>query len=272
MWSKSGGTFSSDQYFTFANKASLTEGYQILCEPGDDVSVVEAATGLPQYGSLHDTVPNTYMRQVVFSPLGPYFWLAVVTYEGEISATAIDVEWTDTTTSEPIDRDWDGAAIVTANNEQVEGLSMDVSDQVVVIRRSFISINTKSIAAYRRATNADYYLGWPPGTARLVGFAAKNKFTYGAPLSQWDVTARIQFREPYANTTNAQAWYKRWRHEGVIVNMAGYIQRGVDAQGRETSKPVMLKADGTQEYNADNALYLHTQVYGSLPYSGLGLL
>ena len=86
------------------------------------------------------------------------------------------------------------------------------------------------------------------------------------------MTARIQFRYPYANTTPAQAWYKRWRHEGLWENLGGIIQRARDNLGQEVTKPVLLKADGTKETDPDAALFIHSQVYGSLPYSGLGLL
>jgi hypothetical protein len=160
------------------------------------------------------------------------------------------------------------------NGEPVEGLSLDVADQVVTIKRQFVSINTASIAMYRRATNSDTYLGWPPGTARLIGYSATNNFFVSGPQEQWSVTARIQFRQPYFNTTYAQAWYKRWRHEGLWVKAGTppVIQRARDQQGQESPKPVLLKEDGTQETNPDNAIFFHTKVFDSLPYSGLGLL
>jgi hypothetical protein len=50
------------------------------------------------------------------------------------------------------------------------------------------------------------------------------------------------------------------------------IMRAVDEMGQEVSKPVLLKLDGTQETNPNAAAFIHTQVYGSLPYSGLGLI
>ena len=86
------------------------------------------------------------------------------------------------------------------------------------------------------------------------------------------MTARIQFRAGLAGATNAQAWYKRWRHEGYYIKDGSLIRRATDSQQQEVAKPVLLKADGTEETNPDNALYKYTQVYGSLPYSGLGLV
>jgi hypothetical protein len=272
MWSKTGGALSSERLSILDARWAITEGYQVLAEPGDTIDVIAAATGLPGLGDAHPTVTTTYVASVTPTPLGPAFWQVIIAYEGPPSNIGVDVEWTDTTTTEPIDRDLSGAAIVTANNEQVEGLTMDVADQVVVIRRQFLTIDTKSVAAYRRATNSDTYLGWPPGTARLIGFSAKNNFLYGTPNQQWDVTARIQFREPYANTTSAQAWYKRWRHEGLLILDGTVIRRATDELGQEVSKPVLLKTTGELETNPDAAIFNHTQVYGSIPYSGLGLI
>lgn len=273
MWSKSGGALSSERLSTIDARWAVTEGYQVLAEIGDDPHTIVNGSGMPVIGSAHPTVPNAYCESLTPTPLGPVFWQVIAAYRGIPVDDGVDVEWTDTVTSEPIDRDITGRAIVTANGEQVEGLSMDIADQVVVIRRRFALIDTKAIAPYRRATNSDTFLGWPPGTARLVGFSAKNSFLYGTPSARWDVTARIQFREPYANTTPAQAWYKRWRHEGLFAKYGDIVMRAFNPDTKEeTTKPILLKADGTPELNPDDALFIHTQVYGSLPYSGLGLI
>lgn len=272
MWSKTGGSLSSELLSSIDQVWALTEGYQVLAAIGDKQDTILAAADLPKIGDQHETVTSALVESVDAQQVSPIFWIVTVKYRGLKDDSVVTVEWTDASTTEPIDRDWFGAAIVTANNEQVEGLSMDVADQVVVINRKFLTINTAGIAQYRRATNSDTFLGWPPGTARLVGYSAKNRFVYQGVRELWDVTARIQFREPYANTTDAQAWYKRWRHEGLLVKVGTTIQRAVDDLGQEVTKPVLLKSDGTQETDPNAAYYVHTQVYGSLPYSGLGLL
>jgi len=272
MWSKTGGSLSSEKLTAIDQVWGVTEGYQVLADIGDSVDVVVAGAGIPRIGNQHPTGIDAYVESVSPEQISPIFWQVMVGYRGLVNDSAVDIEWTDSQTTEPIDRDFYGRAIVTANNEPVEGLSMDIADQIVVIRRRFLSIDTAAIGAYRRSTNSDTFLGWPPGTARLVGFSAKNAFLTGAPNERWDVTARIQFREPYANTTPAQAWYKRWRHEGLYVKVGSLIQRAVDDQQQEVTKPVLLKADGTQETNPNNAVFIHSQVYGSLPYSALGLI
>ena len=272
MWSKNGGSLSSAKLSSIDQVWSNTEGYQVLTTIGTQEDAVVAATGIPSIGDQHSTGIASYAASVGAEQISPIFWIVTVAYRGVMDDVAVDVEWTDATTTEPIDRDINGYAIVTENNEPVEGLSMDVADQIVVITREFNTIDTAGIAAYRRATNSDTYLGWAPGTARLVGFSAKNRFAYGGIQESWKVTARIQFRQPYANTTNAQAWYKRWRHEGLYVNVGGIVQRARDGQGQEVTKPVLLKTDGTLETNPNSAVFIHSQVYGSLPYSALGLI
>jgi hypothetical protein len=273
MWSRNGGSYTSERFDTFANNWTITEAYCVVCTVDTDIKTIRNATGVPKHGDPHATESGTFVESVQPEQVSPILWIVTVGYVGvALDAGDIEVDWTDTATSEPIDRDYDGNAILTANKEQVEGLTVEIADQVVVIRRKFTTINTNAIAAYRQATNSDTFLGWPPGTARLVGFQAKNKFKYNAPLELWDVTARIQFRYPYMGATAAQAWYKRWRHEGMYVNVGGVIQRARDPIGQETSRPVLLKADGTQETDPAAALFNYTKVYGTIAYSGLGLL
>jgi len=272
MWSKTGGSLSSAKLTSLDQVWAVTEGYQVLCEASDSVDAIVAATGIPLIGSQHPTGIDAYVERVDPQAISPIFWVVTVSYRGIPDDAGVKVQWTDSQTTEPIDRDINGRAIMTVNLEPVDGLSMDVADQVCVITRRFLTIDTAGIAMYRRATNSDTFLGWPPGTARLVGFSADNEFLYGAPNERWTVTARLQFREPYANTTSAQAWYKRWRHEGLYIKDGAIIRRATDAQGQEMTKPVLLKVDGTQETNPDNAYFFHTQVYGSLPYSALGLI
>jgi len=276
MWSKSGGSFSSDNFNVYSAKYAFTEAWQVMVQIGDDATVAVGAIGIPALGEQHPSGVPAYAKTFSAERLGPILWVVTVGYEGvpseESETEVVEIEWTDVTSAEAIDRDFNGRAIVTANNEKVEGLTMDLSDSVCVIRRRFRTINTKAIAAYRHSTNSDTFLGWPPGTARLIGYSAKSQFTYGYSLEGWDVTARIQFREGLAGATDAQAWYKRWRHEGFYVKVGTIIKRAEDSTGQEAAKPVLLKADGTQETDPDNALFMYTQIYGSLPYTALGLI
>jgi hypothetical protein len=278
MWSTTSGTFNAENFSLYSAKYSITEAWQVLCEIGDGITVPLTAVGIPSIGEQHPSGVFAYAKIFTPKPIGPTLWVVTVVYEGvpdpsyNSEAYAVDVEWSDVTSTEPIDRDFNGRAIVTANGEKVEGLTMEIADQTCVIRRRFNYINTYAISAYRHSTNSDTFLGWPPGTARLVGFSAKSQFFFGAPQGGWDVTARIQFRAPLAGATAAQAWYKRWTHEGYYVKIGNDVRRATDAQSVDTAKPVLLKSDGTLETNVNTPLFKYTQIYGSLPYSDLGLV
>jgi hypothetical protein len=276
MWSKSGGSITSKQYSPTDLAYKFTEGYQVVHDVGDHEGIIISHQDVPKHGNQHYSGAPAFVTSVDPQAVSPILTVVTIGYTGEagefeVASDTVDVEWTDTTTTEGIDRDFDGNAIVNVNGEPVDGLSMDVADQVVVITRKFSTINTYAIAQYRRSTNSDTFLNWPPGTARLIGFSAKNQFTFGAADQRWTVTARIQFREPYANTTPAEAWYQRWRNEGLYVKIGSVVQRA-RINGQEAVKPVLHKADGTLETDPANAVFNHTKVYGSLPYSALGLI
>lgn len=272
MWSRRGGSGTSLKYDNFPTVWSHTASYQVVADIGENEETVGGAAGIPAYGEQHPTGVDSFVSSKQVDQVSPIMWIVTVGYDGKAFDANVDISWSDASSNEPIDRDFDGAAIVTANGEPVDGLSMEISDPVVTIKRGFFSVDTYAIGAYRHATNSDTFLGWPPGTARLVGYTANNQFKFGAPLEQWDVTARVQFRYPLAGASAAQAWYKRWRHEGLYVKYGSVVRRALDNLGQETTKPVLLKADGTQETDHDSALFIYTQVYGSLPYSGLGLI
>lgn len=275
MWSQNGGTITSPKADATDLTYSLTEAYLIAVTNGTTRAEVEAASGVPLNGEQYSDGRAAFVTTRNYTQLSPILWQAVIGYEGESAdPDSVEVEWSDVTTTEPIDRDYNGDAIVTENGEQVDGLAMEISDQIAVITKKFLTIDLYAVGLYRHATNSDTFLGWPPGTARLVGFSAKNRFKYGQAQEQWTVQARFQFRRGLAGATDAQAWYKRWRHEGFYVRSApaGAIFRARDSNGLETTKPVLLDADGVQETDPAAALFVYTQVYGSLAYSGLGLI
>lgn len=275
MWSQNGGTINSPKSDATDLTFSLTEAYLVAVTNGTTRAEVEAASGVPINGQQYADGRAAFVTSRSFTQLSPILWQVNVGYEGESAdPESVEVEWSDTTSTEPIDRDYNGDAIVTENGEQVDGLTMEISDQIAVITKKFLTIDLYAVGLYRHATNSDTFLGWPAGTARLVGFSAKNRFKYGQAQEQWTVQARIQFRRGLAGATDAQAWYKRWRHEGFYVRSvaAGAIYRARDSNGLETTKPVLLDVNGVQETDPAAAVFIYTQVYGSLPYSGLGLL
>jgi len=211
--------------------------------------------------------------------------MSIVTanYSGEIGpgeglgsspvSNEVNITWRNATMDEEIDEDWDGKPIVTANDEPIYGITERISDQIATIDRNYASINMYAIRGYLRATNSDAFLGWPPGTARLMDYQAAKTFTDGFG-GFWKVSATIQFREAY-RTTPDKAWYKRVRHEGVLVRdtAAGKPHIAWDEVTKSpVTKPILLKANGTRETNSDSAHWLEFQTLNSLPFNVLGLI
>lgn len=273
MWSNTSGNYTSEKFDQFDTNYSLQDGYMVVATQDTELPEVLAHPDMPKAGDQHPAGINAWVRGRTAQRQSPILWLVTISYEGfDLDLWSFSLEWTDSTSTEPIDRDIDGRAIVTECGEPIQGLTVEIADPVAIITRKFLFVNQYLIGAYRHATNSDTFLGWPPGTARLVGWSSSSKFKYGAQTELYDVTARFQFRYPFGGATEAQAWYKRWRHEGLYVKSGGVIQRARDPQGLEVSTPVLLKTDGTQETNPDNAVFKYTQVYGSLPFNALGLI
>jgi hypothetical protein len=280
MWSRRGGSIANVKADATDLQYSFTRAFFVVHQVDTEETTILNSPLLPQAGQQH---PNNTASFVISrdasTRVGPISTIVTVAYDGESAdPDSTDVEWTDTTSSEPIDRDFNGRAIVTVNGEQVEGLTVDLSDQIAIITRKFLSIDPVAIGFYRHAVNSDTFLGWPPGTARLVGFSARNRYKYGQPQEQWTVTARVQFRRGLMGASDEQAWYKRWRHEGLLArydvteeNPNGVIRKATDNFGQEVSRPVLLRTDGQIEFNPDNAVFIYTRIYDALPYSVLGL-
>lgn len=283
MWSRDGGTISTNpKDFTFVG-IQRTRGFQVLVDDPDTTQIeVENATGLPR---LRDLYPgSTYARCVSLKPtrLGPIFWLVEASYEGdnEFELNRPIIKKGSVTSSEPIDRDWNGNAIVNVNNEPVDGLSRDVSDTVITITRNFATISDDTVLDYLEATNSDTWYGYSPGRAKLTSYQADQMFRNERDTTgYWKVTATIQCRRGYGDTTPAQAWYKRVRNEGMLEKVAGTMispdpifPAVVPFTQTPVTKPILLNANGYREDDPENAHFLFFQVYGSLPYNALGLL
>jgi hypothetical protein len=268
MWSRFTSSLGADQ-------VSIEVGYQIVVEAVPETTLYEvyAAPGLPALGSAYsDEFQFVVASGASTQRVSPIMYLLTVTYSGQGPAgegfdfTGITITWSDTEADEPIDEDWNGNPIVTALDEPIEGVTMKIADQVVTIQRKFVDFSPSAVHAYRHSVNSDTFLGYPPGTARLVAYNATQ-----ANGGIWDVSASIQFRYPY-RTTAAKAWWARVRHEGYYILKNNKKVRALDQNGEPMSRPVLLKENGEEETNGQNAFWKEFQRYGYLPYNALGLL
>lgn len=227
-WSRSNGSLASGDGITVT--ASFTEGYQIVHSA--DATELEklSATGLPQLGNYYAGTFIPCRRIGPSIPIGPLMSIMPIEYNGEIGVGGTDdnplnqrpkISWTDATTNEPIDQDVNGRPIVTANGEQINGVTMDLADQIMTVTRNYATFSPWILHRYRHSVSSDTFSGFAAGTARMISFSAESQEA-STGAGYWSVTAQIQFRYPY-NTTSARAWWSRTRHEGFYERIGSAL-------------------------------------------------
>jgi len=278
MWSRQTG---SAEFRDTTLSVSMQRAFSITLDATDRLHMVYSSLGLPLLSEVYPGFFGIRCTKLTPQRVSPILAIVVCDYFGESGpggpsespvGAEPSIEWGGITTDEAIDEDWNGKAIVTVNNEPIDGLTERLTDDTATIERNFLTINRYAVRAYRRAVNSDTFLGWPPGTARMIDDNAKAVYVDGI-IKYWKVRAVFQFREPF-RTTAEKAWYKRVRHEGFLVrDTAGadpHIAWDLGAKAPVT-KPILLKADGTRETDPEAAHWLEIQTVGSLPFNALGL-
>lgn len=297
MWSKPTSSASASDNFR-KYQIKLQRAYQCVTSPDETESGVYNGTDLqgnqlPQLGARFGLdYPFAYADNISIERPSPILWIVTVDYTGELGPGESNnennplfapprIDWDDVESEQEIDEDFDGNPIQTINGEPIEGVKALIADQTVAIKRNMLLFNPYVQARYRRAVNSDIFLGWPPGTAKLMKLSASN-----VPNDEggyWEVSAQIQFRYPY-RTTPEKAWYGRVRHEGYYerVELSGpgagtKVVRAVDSNKEPVTKPVLLdengfRIPGVEPGEQQTAHWLEFKLYDSLPYSALGLL
>ena len=270
MWSRD--AFSASRASGCQKRGRLLAGYQITCPPTTTPAEVSLLPGVPRVGDEYEDNPDLLVTNRDFQRVGPIYWVAIVTYEGDFPKFACpEIEWRSVTSTEAIDEDFDGNPIVTANGEPLEGVTKEISDAVQTIRRQYLTINIPAIHQYIDSVNSDTFSGFGPGIARLTDYSAKAVWG-DEVIDHWVVTATIVYRFPY-NTTAEKAWYARVRHEGFYEKLgSGEIVRAVDNYKEPVTRPIQLKEDGTRETDPNEAFFKEFKRYGQLSYNALGLL
>jgi hypothetical protein len=297
MWSKPAHDVRLQDNFRKLT-VKLQRAYQITSTPNAVEWDIYQATGIPAAGSsFSEDFPFVYADGASLERVSPVLWMMTVDYNGELGPSERDdpespanpnnpimapprIDWDDVESEEEIDEDFDGKPIQTVNREPIEGVKALIPDQTVSIKRNMISFSPYVQARYRRAVNSDNFLGWPPGTAKLMKFSASNVF--GETGGYWEITAQIRFRYPY-RTTAERAWYARVRHEGfyekIDISALGQkrIVRAVDGNKEPMTRKVLLTSAGYRlpepaEGEQQIANWLEFKLYDSLPFNALGLL
>lgn len=290
MWSAPAYSITTSDNFRKTN-AKFQKVFQVVTKPEAVAADLYFDERFPSPAdSFSEDFPFVAAEAMSVDQISPIFWMATVDYNGEIAYEEGQsdpsplfapprIDWDDVETEEETDEDFDGKPIQTKNKEPIEGVAALIPDQTVTIKRNLLLFNPYVQARYRRSVNSDLFLGWPPGTAKLVKLSASNVVT--KELAYWEVTGQVRFRFPY-RTTPEKAWYKRVRHEGYYerVTVSGgetKIVRAVDDNKEPMTRKVLLDAQGFRlaeaaEGEEQIAHWLEFKLYDSLPYNALGLI
>jgi hypothetical protein len=291
MWSKPVSSVTLSDNFR-KRQIKLQRAFQILTTPQAKEVDCFSSTGILEGDRFSEDFPYAFADNFSLSRQSLILWQLNIDYTGELGPSENEdnplfapprIDWDDVETEEEIDEDWDGNPIQTVNGEPIEGVKTLLPDQTVTIKRNMLMFNPFVQASYRRSVNSDAFLGWPPGTAKLMKLSASNVVT--PQLAYWEVTGQIRFRYPY-RTTNEKAWYRRTRHQGFYKKIEiddpanpgekkNIIVRALKG-GEPTNRPVLLDANGFEipqtEGQQVQAHWLEFKIYNPLPYGALGLL
>lgn len=363
MWSRSGGTGSSADGQSFS--LTLPEAYSVTHSPGESIPTIltasDGATSIPQLGDEHSSVPGAFCTSIGnVERVGPIYSIVPVEFtgrsaDGTFTSSPVnqppEIDFVGVSAVEEIDTDINGQPLTNVNGELVYGITDDIWDYVLTVKRNFLAWDMYALRLYSRSYNSDEFFSWPAGTAKLLPPRIKPIVGSNQTIDYYQVTAQVKFRDPY-NTVAPHAWWKRYRNEGLyirnggttatiaaptgdfpvtalaypVVNDSGGISdvvvvnrgrgyesaptvtitgdgsgatataslvgdevgsvsvsaagtgykkkftRALDDNKEPVTTPVLLTADGKQENNVNNAVWIERPTKRPLPYSALGLL
>ncbi len=216
-WSRRGSSFGSTDGRRFTLSAS--RGWQVVHSYDATELEILSDSRVDQVGDLYE---NTYAvcKKKTVSKVGQIMSIVACEFEGESGSVdgddnplnaPVEFDWGQTSSTEAIDSDVNGRPIVTANGEQINGVTMELCDSVLNMRKNFSVFTPWIQQQYLHSVNSDVFANFAAGTGKMKSLGAKEmRFK---DLQYFEVSASVQFRFPY-NTTAAKAWFSRSRHEG----------------------------------------------------------
>lgn len=278
----SGRSIDQDGKITF----TLTVQYEAVSDSASDTTVdAESSIFLPAIGSQHPSNAFLTVRERNANRESPLYYLVDVLYSTEATDpenddpidTSAKLSFSTVQEEVGIDEDVNGDPLATVLGEPYQGLTRVISDLQVTIEKPFLVFDPASFYLFNDRVNSDTFLGFPPGTARVVDIGADQ--VKNANVPHWMIRVVVQFRKPY-RTTDERAWWKRVRHEGYYENGGGGGDdprvRATDANREPTSQPVLLDRNGykinfTNGVPDEDPYWLEFQVYEETSFSGMNL-
>ena len=219
-WSRRGTGFESQDGLRY--NLTHSAGYQVMHSYDATEEEIIFDSRVPQIGSRYY---YAVCRKQSVTKVGPIMSIVAIDYSGEVGPAGpddnplnkpVEYEWGQATSTEAIDSDARGRPIVTANGEQISGMTKEISDSVLTMKKNFAVFTPWIQQAYLNSVNSDNFANWLPGTGKMKSLVAKEMRL--GDLQYFEVNAVVQFRYPY-NTTPARAWWGRSRHEGFYERL-----------------------------------------------------
>jgi hypothetical protein len=262
--------------------ASIDRNFTITLDVGTNQNpiTVKAFANLPTKGSPHPSNFLFICRDVKVRRVSVCFYTATATYvtpakqdDSEDPTTdSAEISFSSMTTQEPIETDIEGNAIENTAGAPIKGVTADISDLTCTISKKVRNFDPTSIYTYASTVNSDEFLGFPAGTAKITSISANRVVdTEGA---YFKLTVVIQFRKPYRDTTDEQAWYARTQNVGrYFIGKDGKETRATFGKNKiAVTQPVNLNESGGRLNANGKPIILYWPRNQTRKFSELGLL
>jgi len=251
--------------------------------PLDVFGAEDPVTGLsiPLVGDPHPTQYLLKAARPHIATVCPTFFNVKVNYSTRpnVSSTQEDdpldepavYSWSDAASTEPVDEDADGNALVNAAGEPFDPpLTKDFEDPVLTITRNQASFDPDVKLDYGNSVCAEVFWGAAIGRARMTSI--KGDEQAGSP-AYWTCVYVIQFRFLTATDTPAsKAWYWRVLNHGFrYIGSGSKTYAFLDTNGQPLSQPSLLAADGSPLAASADPVWLYFRKYPSKEWAVLGL-
>ncbi len=265
--------------------ASIDRNFTIALSDGinDDPITVKQFANLPNKGDPHPSNFLFICRGLKIARQGVCFYTAVASYqtaakqdESEDPTTdSAEISFASVTTQEPIEADIDGRPIQNTAGDPIKGVTADVSDLTCTISKRLRNFDPTSIYTYTSSVNSQPFLGFPAGTAKITSIAATRVVENDS--AYFKVTVQIQFRKPYRDTTNEEAWQARTQNMGryVLADVDGKEKRvpaTIGKSGIATTQPINLDQSGKKLPKGSDPIILYWPRNIERNFNDLGLL
>jgi len=275
-WPNSAGQVKADQQ---GNQSwGFTTFYTVLLEANTANPEQEAlfASDIPAIGDYYGTSDAQCVGKSA-KAIGPLLYEVTCEYAGQDNPLYAYYEksWSFAKSTEPIDRDAAGNAILNPNGERITGVVKEISDLVYCVSRNVTQDQFDAHRAYMDAVNSVTFMGYAAKKARVVEISATRQISGAGRDWYWRETIRIQFRprddwRQRVLVEGHQYWTGRMLSTGRRELLPFRLGGGLEID----PKPHPLAADGRRlvdEADVATHVWQYKDIYPAMNLNQLGI-